>query len=459
MSPPSQDRLPLAVMLAYALPGAGTSFLFALMLVGYLNYGTEVLGVSASALGLLFFAARVWDGVADPLVGYGSDKTRGRLGRRKSWMLAACPVLWAAAVAAWAPPRTLEGGALLAWISVSVLLFHTCSTVFDVPHMALGAELTQHRRDRVRVFGMRQLLRMLGLFAAFGLGASLLEDLATARERLGWLAIASGGITAAMIVAAVAVLPRERADYSGRGARNPLGAARDVWRNRDARTLLFVFGLQQLGMGAIGVLVPFVVRHVLRMPDLIAEMLIAYTLPALLSVPLWMWLGERFEKRTLWLYAMGASAFGFGLLLFLDAGRVGLMLAASIVAGAASGCAPTLGQALKADVIDRDELETGERKEGAYFAAWMLVDKIAAGVVVGAVGIALDLSGFVAGQDEQSQRVVDTMVFLTGGLPVIGLVAGMIVFRRFALTQHEHARVLAALAERRATTPTAAAPR
>jgi Na+/melibiose symporter-like transporter len=185
------------------------------------------------------------------------------------------------------------------------------------------------------------------------------------------------------------------------------------------------------------------------MPDLIAELLLAYTVPAVLSVPLWIWLGERFEKRTLWLCAMGASAFGFGLLLFLGEGRVGLMLAASIVAGSASGCAPVLGQALKADVIDRDELDTGERKEGAYFAAWMLVEKIASGLVVGAVGIALDLSGFVAGQEQQSDRVVDTMVFLTGGLPAIGLCAGMLVFRRFALTQHEHARVLAELAARR----------
>jgi GPH family glycoside/pentoside/hexuronide:cation symporter len=447
----TEERLPLAAMLAYSLPGAGTSFLFALMLVGYLNYGTEVLGVSASALGLLFFAARVWDGIADPLVGYGSDKTRAKLGRRKSWMLASCAVLWISAVAAWAPPRALDGGALMVWIAASVLIFHTASTVFDVPHMALGAELTQHRRDRVRVFGLRQLLRTLGLFAAFGIGASLLEDLATARERLGWLAVWAGGLTAVSIAAAVAVLPRERAEYSGRGPRNPLAAARDVWRNRDARTLLFVFGLEQLGMGAIGVLVPFVVRHVLRMPDLIAEMLVAYTLPALLSVPVWIWLGERFEKRTLWLYAMGASAFGFGLLLFLDEGRVGLMLAASLIAGSASGCAPTLGQALKADVIDRDELDTGERKEGAYFAAWMLVGKIASGFVVGAVGIALDLSGFVAGQEEQSERAVQTIVFLTGGLPAIGLLAGMLALRRFALTQSEHARVLAALAARRPT--------
>ena len=76
------------------------------------------------------------------------------------------------------------GRTLTVWIAVAVFGFYTAYTLFEVPHMALGAELTQDRRDRVRVFAARQFVRTLGLFAAFGLGAALLEDLATARERL-----------------------------------------------------------------------------------------------------------------------------------------------------------------------------------------------------------------------------------------------------------------------------------
>ena len=195
-------------------------------------------------------------------------------------------------------------------------------------------------------------------------------------------------------------------------------------------------------------LVPFIVRHVLREPDLIAEMLLCYTVPALASVPVWMWLGERFDKRALWMRAMGLSGIGFGMLLFLAEGRVALMVASSLVAGCASGCAPTLGQALKADVIDRDELATGERKEGAYFAAWSLVSKVASGIMIGLVGFALDLSGFVAGVEQQSETAVRAMIFLSGGMPLFGFAVGMWLFRSFGLTQDEHARVLAALAER-----------
>jgi GPH family glycoside/pentoside/hexuronide:cation symporter len=447
------ERLPVSAMVSYALPGAPTGFLFALMLVGYLNYATEVLGVSASLVGAVFFAARVWDAVCDPLAGYWSDRTHSRLGRRKSWLLASCPALLVFAVAAWAPPPALAGARLTAWIVLAVFGFYTAHTIFDVPHMALGAELTQHRRDRVRVFAVRQLVRTIGLFAAFGLGASVLEDLATARARLGGLSASAGALAVVTILWTIAALPRERSDYAGRGARSSWRAASDVWRNRDARTLLFVWGIEQLGIGGIGVLVPFVVRHVLRRPDLIAEMLLCYTMPALLSVPFWMWLGERFDKRTLWMRAMTVSGVGFGLLLFLDEGRIALMVASSLIAGCASGCAPTLGQALKADVIDRDELATGERKEGAYFAAWSFVSKIASGVMIGLVGFALDLSGFVAGVEEQGRAAVNAMLFLSGGMPLLGFAAGMWLFRGFGLSQEEHARVLAQIAERRASSP------
>ena len=308
-----------------------------------------------------------------------------------------------------AAARARGGNELIAWITVAVFGFYTAYTLFEVPHMALGAELTQERRDRVRVFAARQFVRTLGLFAAFGLGAALLEDLATARDRLAVLAGTASVLTVASILWAIVALPRERPDYAGRGPGSSWRAARDVWRNRDARILLFVYGIEQLGMGGIGVLVPFIVRHVLREPDLIAEMLLCYTVPALASVPVWMWLGERFDKRTLWMRAMGLSGIGFGMLLFLAEGRVALMVASSLVAGCASGCAPTLGQALKADVIDRDELATGERKEGAYFAAWSLVSKVASGIMIGLVGFSLDLSGFVAGVEEQSETAVRAM--------------------------------------------------
>ena len=94
----------------------------------------------------------------------------------------------------------------------------------------------------------------------------------------------------------------------------------------------------------------------------------------------------------------------------------------------------------KTDVIDWDEHRTGERKEGSYFAAWAFVAKLASGLMIGLVGLTLDRVGFVAGVD-QAPEVKRAMVFLMGGMPVIGFAVGIAAFTRFRLTRAEHERI------------------
>jgi Na+/melibiose symporter-like transporter len=95
-------------------------------------------------------------------------------------------------------------------------------------------------------------------------------------------------------------------------------------------------------------------------------------------------------------------------------------------------------------VIDWDEYMTGERKEGTYFAAWSFTSKLAAGVMLGIVGLALDWAGFVENQ-EQTIRVEATMLALMGAMPVVGFGVGILAFRRFSLDRQEHARIRGAI--------------
>jgi len=433
-------RLRTRDLVLYALPGTGVSFLFALVLVMYMKFTTDVLHLAPGLMGVIFMASKLWDAVSDPIAGRLSDATRSRLGRRKSWLLASSVPLGLTSVAMWAPPEGLGELALTLWITVAVFAFYTAYTLFEVPHMALGAELTFDLRERNRVFGIRQLLRSIGLFAAFGIGSALLEDSSTARANALWLSIGAGVFTTVTIVAAVLRLPAERADFAERGGRGITASLRDVARNPHARILLFVFFIEQMGIGGIGVLVPYVVEYVIGRPDLISEMLTIYVVCTVGSIPIWVWLGGRFDKHSLWIIAMWMSLVGFGSMLFVDEGTIGIMMFCALVAGTAGGCGPTLGQAVKADVIDWDEYETGERKEGAYFAAWSFTSKLAAGVMIGLVGVSLQASGFQEGI-EQPWIVRGTMLFLMGGMPVLGFGFGILVFSRFKLDRAEHTRI------------------
>jgi len=437
-----------ASLSAYALAGFGPSFIFNVVVVMYLYFATVTLGASPGVVGIIFLVSKVWDGVSDPMAGVLSDRTKSPIGRRGPWLLgSAIPI----AVLSWmmfSPPPELEGFWLHAWIAFGVFGFYTAYTAFDVPHMALGAELTHDPQVRNRVFGARQFVRVLAMLGAYTLGVGVVRT--GTRDEAGMLALGIGALTIVVMLFAVWAMPSERAEYQGRGPKNPMKAVADVWKNPNARLLLFVYFVESMGTGAIGVLVPFVLKYIMEMPEFTAHMLMVYVGSTMAAIPLWVALGRRFEKRKLWLFAMVQSAFGFGMLMFVGVGDWQIMAFSSLLSGSAGACGNTLGQSLKADLVDVDEHRTGERKEGAYFSAWSFVGKVGGALMVGATGIALELAGFDKELADQSETVKDTMRLLMGGSPLVLYLLGAAIFSRFSLSEAEHARIRAELDTRKA---------
>jgi GPH family glycoside/pentoside/hexuronide:cation symporter len=436
----AEAPLPVHVLVAYAAMNVGVSFLSTLFVVMYLKFATDRLGVPMLWMGAIFLVAKIWNAIADPVVGSWSDRTQSRYGRRRSWLLgSSLPLAWFTWMA-WAPPATLSGIALVAWVSLSVFGFYSAMTAFQVPHAALGVELTHHPQSRNRVFAVKYVVQMVGLFAAFWIGIGLVDDPESGRAGARWLGLL-GGIGSALLVAlSLPLLPPERSDYQGRGGVSIRSALADVSKNPEARLLLFVFFVEALGLGGLTVLVPFVTQYVMHRPDLTEAMLSVYVLAGVAGVPLWVLLARRFEKRRLWLVAMGMGAVGFGMLLGLGENAWPLMVVSSLVAGTAQACGNSIGQALKADVIDLDELRTGERKEGAYFAAWSFVNKLGNAILASSAGFALGLTGYEPNV-EQTPLVKYTMVFLLGGMPLLGYGIGALAFARFPLSEAEHQRI------------------
>ena len=235
----------------------------------------------------------------------------------------------------------------------------------------------------------------------------------------------------------------------GRGAKSPIAAMRDVWSNPHARLLLFVYFIEYLGVGGVATMAPFLTEYVLMKPDALPIVLAAYAVPSLISIPFWVWLGNRYEKKQAWMTAMIVAATGFGGLLFVSQGAVIYTAMCFTVAGIGHGCGNILGQSLKADIIDYDELKTGERKEGAYFAAWNFMHKLGIGLMVGAVGISLDVAGFVP-NGEQTETVKTVMVVLIAAIPFVGYLVGIAAFSRFRLYRADHDAVRSGLAQRAA---------
>jgi len=440
------DALPIRVLWAYALPSAGQAFMGILFTLYLMKFSTDVLLIAPLAMGTLLTLARFWDGVSDPAAGYLSDRTRSRLGRRRSWMIFAALPLTFALVMLWSPPRSLEGAALVLWMAVALLVYETASTAFGIPHSALGVELTPHYHERTRLFGYRHLIGAIGTIS--GLGAYwLMSHSADPRNAALWFALVGGSAFACLVLYAVRRVP-ERAD-STIPAASPMASLSDVAQNPHARLLVLVYAIENFGSASIGMLTPFVTQYVIKVPDLTVPIILLFAVPQFALTPLWIHLARRFGKKTLWTYSMGATAAGFAALSFVPEGPSFAIFALPFLLGVASGCGAVVSPSVQADVIDYDEYRTGERKEGAYLAVFNLVRKCAGALPAGLTGVALAVTGFVPNV-EQSEETKLAMRAITGFAPAICYLIGTLVFLRFAFNEAEHAEVRRALDARRA---------
>jgi GPH family glycoside/pentoside/hexuronide:cation symporter len=352
---------------------------------------------------------------------------------------------------AWAPPTALEGSSQIAWIAVSIIGFYMAYSIFEVPHMALGAEISLDAGGRNRLFAWRQVVRVLASLVAAVVGSKVIEQ---GRDETQSMSVVVSLLTVVLVLGGAALLPAERVEFRGRGGANPFRAVRDVLANPHARLLLTVIFIDSIGTGGIAVLTPFVIDHVVGRKDLLQVLLAMNFGATLLAVPLWLWLAKRFEKRRLMLWSMVASGLAFGSVLFVGEGDWPLVAISALTSGMAVSCSNTLGYTLKSEIIDLDEHKTGERKEGAYFAGWAFVQKLAAGLMIFVVGQALTWSGFEPGTASQSDLVKTTMVVLMGGAPLVCYLLGAIAFSRFSLSEAEHARIRGELDDRSAAPTT-----
>jgi GPH family glycoside/pentoside/hexuronide:cation symporter len=433
-------------ILDYVAPTFGLGFMFLMIAIYLMKFATDVLGMSAAAMGGILLFARVWDAFADPVAGYLSDRTNTRLGRRRPWLLASVLPVGLTFLLLWAPPRDVGPGLLFGWMAAMVVLFYTASTVILIPHTALGAELTDSYHDRTRIFGGRHAVWTLGSFAAIA-GFAALDRSSDVRGTAVALAIGAAAVTALLTIWTVWRM-RERPEFQGRGATHPYAAFRDVWRNPHARLLLIVFGIESLGAATIAVLTLYVAQYVLKSPAIGPPAIAVYMLASILFVPIWLPLSRRFGKKALWLASMLLTAASFGSMFFLTEGATALLLVLAFLAGTAASCGAMMGPSIQADVIDWDEHATGERKEGSYFAAWNFVFKVANGLTQGLTGLVLTFSGYVPNVD-QTPGVKLTILALYGLFPMACYVIGALLFARFRLDEAGYAEIRTELDARR----------
>lgn len=449
------DRIAPRTLIAFGAPAVGAGYMYLLLSLYVMKFSTDVLLIAPAVMGLIFSISRIWDAISDPLVGYLSDRTSTSLGRRRTWILFSFIPIAIGFYAVFAPPQDLAVTGLSWWMAAAIIGFYSAMTIFFVPHMALGAELSNDYHERSRLFGLRHAFytfgSILSLATMYWLITEEFRDGGDVRSMAQEYALYAVAIMSLLVVYAVVNL-RERPEFQGRMGSSPISAFRDVWKNPHARLLITVTFIENVGSSAIAALTLYVTQYVVGAPQWAPLIIFAYMLPSTASVPLWIPLSRRFGKIRVWMFGMVLTGLSFGgmfFLPFLDTveARLTLIIVMAAFAGLAAGCGGTIGPSVQGDVIDYDEYKTGERKEGSYFAVWNFTYKSALGFMLLLTGFALEAAGFVPNQP-QAMTVQLTMVSLYGILPLVCYGIGAVLFSRFKLNEEAYVEIRAELDRR-----------
>ncbi|WP_246140361.1 MFS transporter [Euhalothece natronophila] len=424
---------------------------------------TNVAGLSAGLAGTVLLIARAWDAINDPLIGWLSDRTQSRWGRRYPWMvIAAIPLAISFALIWWVPP--LSGQALFLYYCGLAFIFHIAFTSVVLPYTTLGAELTEYYNERTSLIsykaGFSVTGSMLGLLIMQGT-ISVVDDPARqyfiAGSICGAIAALSTYICVFGTYKRFKLLQKKRTEVS----RPPtLPIQQQIRIALSNRPFLFVVGIylcSWLGLQVTASMLPyFVVNWMGLEENHFTQMAITVQGTGLLVMAGWNYLGQRWGKRKVYCTAIPLTLIAQAGLFLLQPGQVVAMYGLAVLAGAGLAVAYLIPWSMLPDVVDLDELETGQRREGIFYGFVVQLQKIAVAIALFMVGRILDAAGLVSANGEdiaadvaQPDSALLAIRWLIGPIPSLVLIGGIIFAWMYPITREFHEEILLKLSERK----------
>lgn len=409
---------------------------------------SDGLGLSLLTVGSVFTIARIWDVVTDPLMGVIVDRFDSPWGRRKHWIALSIPILLVSVWAVFMPnPATVSGGYLLFWM----LMLYVGYTMLAIAHQSWGAELAESYDDRSRLFGWREIFVIGGMTLVLAMPALIeltgRDDQSSKVASMGWFCLILFPLT--VLPTLLFVPDSHRVAPSRIAWRQALAL---LIRNRLLWRVLAADLTSGFGTGMAGALYIFVASYVFELPEHASLALLFYFLAGFLAMPLWLKLAYRVGKdRALKIALAYGGGMMFLLLVLAEPGNVPVLWTFTVLYGTAFGAAPTLLRSMMADLTDDDELRSGQKRAGLFFALLTTTNKLGHALAVGA-GFAIleQLVGFVPGAGNSPAALnglLWTYVLGTG----LGLLAAYAALIRYPLDRERHEAIRRELAARAET--------
>ena len=441
---PTAPSLPFRVVFGWGLGTLGVAVLFNATNYLLLRFLTDFAGLAAAAAGLAIALSKIYDAVTDPLMGVLSDRTRTPWGRRRPYLFVGGLACGAAFALLFHAPALGGGEASVALVFVLLLLYATAYTAFNVPYLAMPAEICGDYHERSYLMSYRVGFIGVGQLAAGFLGPFLIATYGGGVLGHERMSLVLGGIIIAATWASFFMTAGAPETAPVVNQRMPFRARlRTVLENRPFAVLLLTKLCLLMGVAFTGSTVAYVTTRIMDGPDqLLALLIVIITVGQVASMPLWLMLARGKDKKMV--YYGGALLFSLSSLSWLlaDAGEAtAVFLLRGLVNGIGSGGLLLIAQSLLPDALEYDYLRTGLRREGVLSGFYTTVEKVAFALGAAVTGLFLGAMGYVSGTEGaatgQPQSAILAIYLCASVLPAAAVTLSAIVLRWYDLDEHK----------------------
>jgi glycoside/pentoside/hexuronide:cation symporter, GPH family len=462
-------RVPFGHKVAFGL-GMLANQMFPAALGIFMVVLVQDMGFPGWMWGVLFFLPRVFDSVTDPIMGFISDNTRSRWGRRHHYVFIGAVVMGISFVAMWQLQRadgvTYNFLYFLFWSFV----FYTGLTLFSIPYVAMGYEMSDDFHERTSIMAVAQWIGQWAWviapwFWVVMYDPSWFPNADTATRTLAvWVGVIC--MLLAMVPAVFLpirsslgdthLVPLNWANFGG-GMREILAGFKEAFGSRPFRKLCYATFLIFNAFNTVAAFSFFIVVYHLFNGSTSAAWIwptlfgsVGALITTFVVIPTVAWMSKQMGKKNAFMLSQGISIVGYVLLWFLMVpGRPWMFMFALPFFSFGIGGLFTLMMSMTADVCDLDELATGKRREGIFGAIywWMVKFGFAiAGLLSGAI---MSLVAFTPGAAAQPAGAVDGLRLFYSGVPIVGTLLAMWIMRNYDLDERRAREVHAELERRK----------
>ncbi|WP_224825492.1 MFS transporter [Cognatishimia sp. MH4019] len=421
-----------------------------------LAFLTNYLGVPIGLAGAVTTAVLLFDIITDPLIGYLSDRTRSRFGRRAPWMAIGALILAAGTIGLFAVPLGLSTLGNLTWVTGFFVLATIGFTMVAIPYGAMAGEITQDPRERSAMTGFRMGFASLGIL----IGGALIPILAgDAREGFVRAALAvSPLIVGAIWLSIFATRNAPRIEEPSTAAFLPM--LKLVLANRPFTILAVLYGVMTLAVALLTAGLPFAALYLIADTEntplsgaaqalgTLSLMFAAFVIGSILSQAVWVILSARLGKLNALILGLALYiALLFGMYAVLPSVNVTAMFGMFVLAGMTNGAYQQIPWAIYPDLMDVTRTETGEAIEGAFSALWLFGQKVAnalapllLGLILGAFGWVETTQGSVPQTDTALNVLRICMSLLPAAILAFAIAGLWTIYRPLVKKLHAYAK-------------------